>query len=229
MRALVDYFQRKKAAREHVRLSSLRLFDLESHLKLEAYSRLGDVTVDQAQSAEPLLSVGAYSYVRSGSRLLSISEIGRYCSIGRNVTLGLNPRNHPLHWVSSSTQFSRHYQRKVTPLKIGHDVWIGDNAVVMAGITIGHGAVIGCDAVVTKDVLPYQIVVGNPAKPIRFRFSEEIIAALLQCAWWQYARSQLDLLDFENVTLFSAVSKGLSQKAHYGVIELQGRKVTQRS
>lgn len=226
MRLLVDYFQRKKAARKHVRLSSLRLFDSKSHLRLEAYSRLGDITVDQAHSTEPDLSVGAYSYVRSGSRLLSISEIGRYCSIGRNVTLGLNPKNHPLHWVSSSTQFSRHYQRKVTPLKIGHDVWIGDNAVVMAGLNIGHGAVIGCDAVVTKDVLPYQIVAGNPAKPIRFRFSDEIIAALLQSQWWQYDRSQLDLLDFENVTHFAAASKSLSQKAHYSVIELHGQKVT---
>ncbi len=229
MRLLVDYFLRMKAAKKHIRLSSLRGFAPKSSLKLEAYSRLGDVTVDQTQSAEPLLSVGAYSYVRSGSRLLSISEIGRYCSIGRNVTLGLNPRNHPLHWVSSSTQFSRHYQRKVTPLRIGHDVWIGDNAVVMAGINIGYGAVIGCNAVVTKDVLPYQIVAGNPAKPIRFRFNDEIIAALLRSTWWQYDRSQLDLLDFENVTHFATASRSLSQKACYSVIELQGRRITKSS
>ena len=71
-------------------------------------------------------------------------------------------------------------------IHIGHDVWIGYEAVIMAGVTIGHGAIIGARAVVTKDVPPYTIVGGVPAHTIRRRFSDEVIAALLQIRWWDW-------------------------------------------
>ncbi len=225
MLGFIDYLQRRRCKKKGVRLSSTRHFDSNSHLRLECYSRLGNVEVDQSQSTTQVLEIGAYSYVRSGSRLLSIAEIGRYCSIGRNVTLGLNPRNHPLNWVSTSTQFSRDYNRKVSPLRIGHDVWIGDNAVIMADINIGHGAVIGCNAIVTKDVEPYQIVAGNPARPIRLRFDEQTIAKLLAGQWWLYTRKELDTIDFENVDEFFRKASSLLEKADYGFVELKGSRV----
>lgn len=226
---LIEHIQRRKAARKDVRLGSTHGFDSRSRLRLESFSRLGNVLVDQTQSMIPLLSVGAYSYIRSGSRLLSVAEIGRYCSIGRNVTLGLNPRNHPLDWVSSSTQFSGHYQRKITPLVIGHDVWIGDNAVIMAGINVGHGAVIGCNAVVTKNVMPYQIVAGNPARPIRLRFSDSLVEEILSTQWWRYDKKELDRLDFENVSAFASSAAALEYHAEYGFVELHGRHIIKSS
>lgn len=74
---------------------------------------------------------------------------------------------------------------------IGNDVWIGYEAVILAGVTIGDGAVIGARAVVAKDVPPYTIVGGVPAKPIRKRFPEEIIAALLELRWWDWPRERI--------------------------------------
>jgi acetyltransferase-like isoleucine patch superfamily enzyme len=83
---------------------------------------------------------------------------------------------------------------------IGHDVWIGHAAIIMPGVTIEAGAVVGAGAVVTKDVAPYTIVVGVPARPIRRRFDDETVARLLEIAWWDWDRATLearfgDLLD----------------------------------
>ncbi len=74
---------------------------------------------------------------------------------------------------------------------IGNDVWIGYEAVILSGVTIGDGAIIGTRAVVTKDVPPYTIVGGVPAKPIRKRFSEETIASLLEIKWWNWSKEQI--------------------------------------
>lgn len=226
---LRDYLIRLKAAKSNVRIGATRDYDSNSVVRMESFSRLGDVYIDLSQSSAAMLSVGAYSYVRSGSRLLCIGAIGRYCSIGRNVLLGLNPRNHPLDWVSTSTQFSRHYQRKVSALIIGHDVWIGDNAVIMAGINIGHGAVVGCNAVVTKDVMPYQIVAGNPARPIRTRFNQSLVEEILSTQWWLYDKKQLDRLDFENVSTFASSATVLKHQAEYDFIVLRGRHIIKTS
>ncbi len=87
---------------------------------------------------------------------------------------------------------------------IGHDVWIGHGATLLSGITIGHGAIIGAKAVVAKDVAPYAIVVGNPAKVINFRFSEEIIAAMLEINWWDWSEENIEASQsfFENPQYF---------------------------
>ena len=86
--------------------------------------------------------------------------------------------------------------KKVT---IGNDVWIGIKATIMPNITIGDGAVIGANAVVTKDVPPYAVVVGVPAKIIKYRFDEEIIKDLLELKWWNYSESFIKTLPFEDV------------------------------
>lgn len=76
-------------------------------------------------------------------------------------------------------------------INIGNDVWIGYEAVVLAGVTIGDGAIIGTRAVVTKDVPPYTIVGGVPAKPVKKRFPEEVISALLEIQWWKWPRERI--------------------------------------
>jgi acetyltransferase-like isoleucine patch superfamily enzyme len=85
------------------------------------------------------------------------------------------------------------------PITIGHDVWIGRRAMIMSGVTIGNGAVIGAGAVVTRDVAPYSIVGGVPAKLIRFRFEQPTIDALQRIRWWDWPdddiRSRVDLFD----------------------------------
>ena len=76
-------------------------------------------------------------------------------------------------------------------MTIGHDVWLGSGAIVLSGVTIGHGAVVAAHAVVTRDVPPYAIVGGNPAKVIRYRFDEETVAALLEAPWWDLPRDKI--------------------------------------
>lgn len=138
-------------------------------------------------------TIGDYSYVGGGSRLQNVT-IGKFCSIGPEVRIGLGL--HPLDHVSTypgfysmqasgSTVFTdRTLIDEHALVEIGHDVWIGANALVMDGVRIGHGAVIGAGAVVTRDVAPYAIVAGVPARRLRDRFEPEMVAFLLDFAWW---------------------------------------------
>ncbi|HEY4202824.1 MAG TPA: type B chloramphenicol O-acetyltransferase [Devosiaceae bacterium] len=128
--------------------------------------------------------------------------IGSFCSIGSGTAFIMaGNQGHRHEWVSS---FPFHYMPEVPAFVgaadgylpagdtvIGNDVWIGTEAVIMPGITIGHGALIGTRALVTRDVEPYTIVGGNPAKPIRKRFSDEHIALLLEMAWWDWSDAAL--------------------------------------
>src|SRR5687768_8193060 len=116
--------------------------------------------------------------------------IGSFCSIGSGAAFVMaGNQGHRSDWV---TTFPFHYMPEVPAFRgagdtvVGSDVWIGSEAMIMPGIRIGHGAVIGSRALVTKDVEPYTIVGGNPARPIRKRFSEEEIAMLLEMAWWDW-------------------------------------------
>jgi phosphonate metabolism protein (transferase hexapeptide repeat family) len=145
--------------------------------------------------------LGDYSYL-AGDNQVIYSTIGKFCSVASGVRL--NPGNHPMQRV---TQHHMTYRRaaygfgdndaaffdwrRAHLVTIGHDVWIGHNAVVMPGVTIGTGAVIGSGAVVTRDVAPYQIVVGVPARPLRFRFRPEVITGLLRSAWWDWPHEVL--------------------------------------
>lgn len=129
--------------------------------------------------------------------------IGKFCSIACGAKFLFNSANHTFRSLSTYP-FPLFFEewgldkKKVTDswdnkgdIVIGNDVWIGYEAVVMAGVTIGDGAVIGARAVVTKDVLPYTIVGGIPAKPIRKRFSEETISALLALKWWDWPKEKI--------------------------------------
>lgn len=135
-------------------------------------------------------SVDKYSYINFGSKI-GYAQIGKFCSIGNNCEIGMH--SHPINYISTSPRvygkknilnITSKYNEFKDPTIIGNDVWIGSSAIIMQGVNIGNGAIIGAGAVVTKDVLPYEIVGGVPAKHIRFRFSKDIIAFLENLCWW---------------------------------------------
>jgi virginiamycin A acetyltransferase len=122
--------------------------------------------------------------------------IGKFCMIASGVTFIMNGANHLTDAISTypfaifGNDWSHAMDGKEYPQKgdiqIGNDVWIGYNATIMAGVTIGDGAIIATNATVTKDVEPYSIVGGNPAKEIKKRFSDDVIAKLLEIKWWDW-------------------------------------------
>lgn len=127
-------------------------------------------------------------------------EIGSFCSIANQVIIGGG--RHPMEWVSMSpvfyegrdsikAKFSEHKRAKVKRTIIGNDVWIGERAIIKEGITIGTGAVIGMGSIVTKDVEPYTIVAGCPAKVLRKRFNDDVIDNLLSSEWWNFNENKL--------------------------------------
>ena len=147
-----------------------------------------DVTIGQK------VVIGNYTYINHYT-IVSSGQIGSYCSIGPFCMIG--PDSHPLDWISTSPKFYQNYsinhesgyiEPKVEPI-IGNDVWIGTHVVIMRGVTIGDGAVIAAGSVVTKDVLPYSIVGGTPAKHLKFRFDEIIINKILKNNIWDEFQS----------------------------------------
>lgn len=149
--------------------------------------------------------LGCFSYVTN-------SRIGRYCTFGSRVSVGAF--SHPTDWLSihefqyrgTANVFGESIidegvniapQNRLT--EIGNDVWIGDNACVRSGVKIGSGAVIGMGSVVTRDVPPYAIVVGNPARVLRHRFEPDVIAELLELRWWELDIVAMKGIDFTDV------------------------------
>lgn len=221
----IRYFlQQKKAARRQIILKGIEWISHGSYILFEEHAKLRHVHVELPDPEVPL-RMGAYSYVRSGSRLLHVGEIGRYCSIGRGVTIGEPTRNHPVNAVSTSLAVSHGYQEPIRLTCIGHDVWIGHDAVIMAGIRVGHGAIIGRSALVTKDVEPYQIVGGVPAKCLRHRFDEETRQALLASQWWNLDYELLQGLPFADPQAFLKAVSGLQKQARYREVALRDRRI----
>lgn len=138
-------------------------------------------------------SIGDYSYVGRHSRIVH-ADIGKFCSIAGEVLLGMG--THTLDNLSTSPIFTEakngtgHTWVDLTEVKpfrkvmVGNDVWIGTRAMIMGGITIGDGAVIGAGAIVTKDVPPYAVVAGVPARVLRYRFQEDEISMIKTQPWW---------------------------------------------
>ena len=129
--------------------------------------------------------------------------LGKYNSIGRDCTFFLHA-NHRTDWITTTSQLWGPVSPEIDSMlfEMGHpickgniiienDVWIGAKSTIMSGVKIGNGAVIGATATVTKDVPPYAIVVGNPGKIIKYRFTEEQIESLLKIEWWNWDEDKI--------------------------------------
>ena len=139
-----------------------------------------------------------YHYPNNGDRL----TIGRFCSIACGTRFLMNSANHAMGSLSTYV-FPIFYEEwghgmNVTTawnhrgnIVVGNDVWIGYEAVILSGVTIGDGAIVAARSVVTKDVPPYTIVGGAPARPIRLRFGQEVIDTLLELRWWDWPLEKL--------------------------------------
>ncbi|MBL8481029.1 MAG: hypothetical protein JNJ60_02450 [Rhodocyclaceae bacterium] len=143
--------------------------------------------------------IGDYSYVSGPRTYVESARIGKFCSIARQTVIGVGNHDHTLastHPFFFSPEFGnivttrRESTQRAAPV-IGNDVWIAVNAVVMRGVTIGHGAVVAANAVVTRDVPPYAIVGGAPARHLKDRFPPDIVADLLRIQWWDWTEDQL--------------------------------------
>ena len=139
-----------------------------------------------------------YRYPINGDKL----KVGKFCSIACGAKFLFTSANHTMHsiftypfpiffeeWGLDVANITSAWDNK-GDIVVGNDVWIGYEAVVLSGVTIGDGAIIGTRAVVTKDVPPYTIVGGIPAKPIRKRFSDEVISRLLELQWWNWSENR---------------------------------------
>ena len=176
---------------------------------------LGKYTEIAEQAKLIETSLGDYSYVMERSDII-------YCRIGKFVNIAsdvrINPGNHPMEWVSQHhflyrrRLFGLHEHdnesffnwRRIQQVIIGHDIWIGHKAIVMPGVKIGNGAVVAAGAVVTRDVPPYAIVAGVPAKPIRTRFPEAVWHRLEAIGWWDWDHATIKarLDDFYDIRRF---------------------------
>lgn len=148
------------------------------------------------------VAVGDYSYFERHAEAI-YTTIGKFCSIAANTRI--NALEHPVerlttHKVSyRPNEYFRYLgvdgefreRRQGKPVKIGNDVWIGHGAVIMPGVTVGNGAVIGANSVVTRDVDPFEIVAGVPARRLRPRFPREIIDRIEALAWWDWPQERL--------------------------------------
>lgn len=163
------------------------------------------------------VSIGKYSYVGNQCFIVN-TDIGKFCSIADKCCMGAN--EHPLEYISTSPvfcgiknimkkNFSSHPLPAAKKIVIGNDVWIGAGVYIKGGVTISDGAVIGMGSVVTKDVGPYEIWAGNPARPIRKRFSDEQIEELKKVCWWNWEDDTIEkaAVDFNSVKEFLDVVK----------------------
>ena len=161
--------------------------------------------------------IGDHTYIQKNSKLYN-ANIGKFCSIASNVTIG--PGIHSIKSVSTHPAFYLFntplvikfpncdlFDLKKNVTIIENDVWIGENAIIMDGVKVGTGAIVAAGAIVTKDIPPYTICGGIPAKIIRNRFSENEINYLLESKWWDWPLDKIKYnhLSFQTVELFKKI------------------------
>ena len=190
-------------------------------------------TISAACNLKSHVSIGAFTVLTSSRSegYIGNVDVGRYCSIAYGVNIGMF--EHPVNWLSTSTrQYLPGLVRGSRPVHlrsfdpsprtvIGNDVWIGVGSTLIDGVKIGDGAIIAAGAVVTKDVPPYAIVGGVPAKIIRYRFDEETIRELLNLKWWEYDMADLGEIEWNDI---DKAIKTIKSRVSQGVLKYVGRK-----
>lgn len=163
-----------------LRLSAISNSQIHRTSKVESGSHVVDSTF------------GRHSFCGYDCELICV-DVGAFSSIANNVKIGGG--EHPMAWVGMSpvfyegrdsvkAKFSTHERPPIERTQVGHDVWIGEGVIIRQGVTIGNGAVVGMGSVVTRDVADYAVVAGSPARILRKRFDEDVIAELLEIQWW---------------------------------------------
>ena len=209
---MFKYLRKKKLAKLGIHIDSVDQLNKGLNLEVESPCWINGARLSTYD--DKVKKIGAYTYFRSDIRIASFESIGRYCSIARGVRIG--DASHPYDKLSTHPFLTNgrytgvedtgqkkfldpnHSLKKTT---IGNDVWIAQNVIVLGGVTIGDGAIVAAGAVVTKDVEPYAIVGGIPAKIIKYRFNKETIEVLLKIKWWNYDPIDLfqyNLIDMKN-------------------------------
>lgn len=166
-----------------------------------------NVEIAHGVMLEENINIGDYSYIKENSKIFRNTSIGKFCSIATDVTVGASA--HPTDFLSTHPfQYVPGYLEQHTPpytydtfrpTSIGHDVWIGCHSIIIGGIQVGNGAVIGAGSIVTKNVPPYAIVVGAPARILRYRFSQDIIERLQNTQWWNLPEENIKNLPYNQV------------------------------
>ncbi len=213
----IDFGQ---SAAAKLRPLGLKIASARGEMSFNAASRFeAPGSTQPALSAGTLIQVGAFASLAAGGTMGNV-RIGRYVSMAAGVMIGMH--NHPVDWLSTSrithfpqmhewhefcgdggpavtTGLRRPYSGACPITEIGNDVWIGQGVFIKAGVRIGDGAVIGARSVVVKDVEPYTIVGGSPAKPLRRRFPDPVVERLLAARWWRYSMYDMAGIPFEDV------------------------------
>lgn len=175
--------------------------DVRENVKLSGFSRgLQNVTFE-GKNAVPdrcnfsgKIHIGYATTLGYNNLLGGNITIGKYCQLG--VDVAIHATNHPIHHLTTyinSNLFDGELKqfKEENTITIGHDVWVGHNVIIVGNVTIGNGAILAAGSVVTKDVEPYSIVAGVPAKPLKKRFSEKVISEIEELQWWNLPEAEL--------------------------------------
>lgn len=189
-------------------LSKLKDIKIES-INVNRKTQFGKgVTIRKNVLVGKNVTIGDYSYISGPYTVVEETNIGKFSSIALGVKIGLSEHNysyvstHPFLY-SKKYKFLNEDKKKVSKItSIGNDVWIGAGAIIKKGINIGDGAVIGAGSIVTKDVEPYSIVCGNPAKIIKYRFSKNEINRLKKIKWWEFDKDYI----MKNINYFYKIN-----------------------
>ena len=205
----VDYYENKtnEAAFPHA------IMKLNPGAKIIKSTIQGPLYLNRHAQVGPEATVGKY-FGMNESCFIARATIGAFCAIGARTSI--NPFNHPIDWLSTNEfqyhpssfdwvpEYNEIERLSRTPdmfqhVTVGNDVWTGHNVNIMAGVSVGDGAVIAAGAVVTRDVPPYAVVAGVPATVKRLRFPEKTVERLLGVKWWDLELSDLSGLPFRDI------------------------------